>query len=113
MPGYIKKSLQHFAIPTTRQAQHTPRAWAQRVYGRQQQLIKPMDNSPALNAADRRQLQEIIRTLLYYGRAIDLTLLTALGTLALAQTEGTKATANACKQLLNYCATHLISIIKY
>jgi hypothetical protein len=86
-------------------------AWAKPVYGQHQQLTKPIDNSPALDAADRQRLQEIIGTLLYYGRAIDSTLFVALGTLASAQIEGTKDTANACKQLLNYCATHPNAII--
>jgi hypothetical protein len=59
------------------------------------------------------RLQEIIGTLLYYGRAIDSTLLVALGTLASAQTNGTKATVNACKRLLNYCATHPDAVVRF
>jgi hypothetical protein len=113
MPGYIKKALQRFAIPPTTRAQHAPHAWSKPVYGQTQQLTKPIDNSPALNATERRRLQEIIGTLLYYGRAIDSTLLVAVGTLALAQAEGTKATANACKQLLNYCATHPDAVVRF
>jgi hypothetical protein len=59
-------------------------------------------------------LQEIISTLLYYGRAINSNLLTAFGTLASAQTNDTKATANACKQLLNYCATpHPDAVVRF
>jgi hypothetical protein len=58
-------------------------------------------------------LQEIISTLLYYGLAINSNLLTALGTLASAQTNGTKATASACKQLLNYCATHPDAVVRF
>jgi hypothetical protein len=113
MPGYIRKALQRFAIPPTTRAQHAPHAWAKPVYGQQQQLTKLVANSPALDAADRQRLQEIIGTLLYYGRPIDSTLLVAIGTLASAQTQGTKATANASKQLLNYCATHPNAIVGF
>jgi hypothetical protein len=113
MPGYIKKALQCFAIPPTTRTQHAPHAWSKPVYGQTQQLTKPIDNSPALGATERRRLQEIIGTLLYDGRAIDSTLLVALGTLASAQAEGTKATANACKQLLDYCATHPDAVVRF
>jgi hypothetical protein len=58
-------------------------------------------------------LQEIIGTLLYYGRAIDSTILVALGSLATAQSTGTKATAQAVTQLLNYCASHPNATVRY
>ena len=51
--------------------------------------------------------------LLYYGRAVDSTILVALGTLAAAQAQGTQATAEACTHLLNYCATHPDAVIHY
>jgi hypothetical protein len=92
MPGYMKKALQRFAILPSTWAQHAPHAWTKPVFGQQQQLTKPIHNSPALDADSKK-----IGTLLYYGRAIDLTLLVALGTLALAQAKGRKATASACK----------------
>jgi len=44
--------------------------------------------------------------LLYYGQALDLTMLVMLGSLATAQAEGTQATLDACTELLNYAATH-------
>jgi len=65
-----------------------------------------MDTTEPLTPAALTRLQEIIGTLLYYARAVDSSLLVALGTLASAQTKGTKATAKAATQLLNYCATH-------
>ena len=45
-------------------------------------------------------------TLLYYARALDGTILVALGSLAAAQAEGTQATMKALTHLLNYAATH-------
>jgi hypothetical protein len=113
MPGYIQKALQRLAIPPTARPQHAPHTWSKPVYGQHQQLSKePANTSPTLDAAERLHLKEIIGTLLYYGQhAINSTLLVALRTLASAQTDGTKATANACKQLLKYCATHPDAII--
>ena len=40
-------------------------------------------------------------------------MLVALGTLALVQTKGTKATAQAVTHLLNYCATHPDAVVRY
>ena len=71
------------------------------------------DESPPLDKAGIKRLQEVIGTLLFYGRAIDNTLLVALGTLASAQTKGTQATAKALKKLLNYAATHPDATIRY
>ena len=71
------------------------------------------DHTPALDAADRQRVQEVIGVLLYYARAVDSTLLTALGTLATQQAKGTHATMMAIMQLLNYCATHPDATIWY
>ena len=55
---------------------------------------------------EKNLLQEIIGYYLYYGRAVDNTLLAALGTLAASQTEGTEETIKATTHFLNYIATH-------
>jgi len=64
-----------------------------------------------LDAADHVLVQEVIGVLLYYARAVDSTLLTALGTLATQQANGTKATMEALSQILNYCAIHPHAVI--
>jgi hypothetical protein len=64
------------------------------------------DTSPALDAADTKCVQEILGTLLYYARAVDSTMLTAIGSIAMQQASATQATMQAITQLLNYCATH-------
>ena len=52
-------------------------------------------------------------TLLYYARAVDSTMLVALGTLASAQTKATTATNLAISHLLDYCATHPDATVRY
>jgi hypothetical protein len=113
MPGYIARTLQRFKVGAQTRAQHSPHAWMKPQYGAKIQYSTPTDESAALPASDRQRLQEIIGTLLYYGRAIDSSLLVALGTLSAAQTKGTHATALACTQLLNYCATHPNTTIRF
>jgi hypothetical protein len=53
-----------------------------------------------------KHVQDIVGTLLYYGRAVDPTLLTALSSIATRQANSTTAVAESCQQLLNYVATH-------
>jgi hypothetical protein len=113
MPGYIARALARFEhIPATR-AQHAPHAWIPPTYGAPVQFAAPADTSTPLLPAARTRLQEVIGTLLYYARAVDSTMLVALGTLASAQSTGTEATAIAVTQLLNYCATHPDATLRY
>ena len=43
---------------------------------------------------------------MFYAKAIDLTILVALVTIAAAHTSGTIGTEKAMRKLLDYCATH-------
>jgi hypothetical protein len=99
--------------PPTR-AQHTPyRWWNELVYGTNSQLTDPVDEAAPLPPGGIKQLQQITGTLLYYVRAVDPTMLVALGTIAAQQSKGTEAPADVIVQLLNYCATHIVSTIRY
>jgi hypothetical protein len=55
----------------------------------------------------------VIGTFLYYGRAVDSTMLTALSAIASAQAEPTEETMTCCKQFLDYAATHQDAILTY
>jgi hypothetical protein len=77
------------------------------------QYAEPEDTSTLLNKTGITCLQQIIGTFLFYGRAVDNTMLVALGTLAAAQTKGTEKTLNATVQLLNYTATHPDAAVRF
>ena len=64
------------------------------------------DDSPTLTEKEIKRVQDIVGTLLYYGRTVDPTLLVALSAIASSQAHGTKALQTACHQLLDYVATH-------
>jgi hypothetical protein len=51
-------------------------------------------------------VQDTVGTLLYYGRAVDPTILPAISAIASQQAQGMEAVADACHQLLDYVATH-------
>jgi hypothetical protein len=52
-------------------------------------------------------------TLLYYARAVNPTILPALGAIEIKQATPTQTTMETIKQLLNYCATQEEAIITY
>jgi hypothetical protein len=55
----------------------------------------------------------VIGVFLYYGHAVDSTMLTALSAIASAQAKPTEETMTCCKQFLNYAATHQDAILTY
>ena len=53
-----------------------------------------------------KNFEEVTVTLLYYERAVDPTMLTALGSIAAQQDNPTEQTMQKVKQLLDYVASH-------
>jgi Reverse transcriptase (RNA-dependent DNA polymerase) len=113
MPGYIEKALQRFTHPDPTRPQHSPHPWIAPEYGASIQYAAPDDTSAPLNKEGLTRLLQIIGTFLYYGRAVDNTMLVALGTLAAAQSQGTERTMEATVQLLNYAATHPDAAVRF
>jgi hypothetical protein len=111
MPGYIAKALHRFQHVAPKRPQHSPHAWVAPTYGAATQLTAPPDQSPALDAKGATRIQEVVGVLLYYARAVDSTMLVALGTIASAAKSAD--TAQAITQLLNYCATHPDAIVRF
>jgi hypothetical protein len=113
MPGYVAKALTRFQHAHPTRPQHSPYYCAPPVYGTAVQLTAPIDTSAPLAPSAITFLREVIGVFLFYGRAIDNTLLVALGTLASSQAHGTEATLNAVTFFLNYCATHPDAVVRY
>jgi hypothetical protein len=113
MPGYIARALQRFSHPPPAKPQHSPHAWQKPSYGDKIQYAPDSDTSPALDSKETKLVQEILGTLLYYARAVDSTMLAAIGTIATQQASATKQTMKAVVQLLNYCATHPDAVVRY
>ena len=62
---------------------------------------------------DKQYIQQVFCTLLYYGRAVDATILVALSSLASTQTTLTKDTMEQTRHLLNYATTQPDAILSY
>ncbi len=78
MPGYITKALMHFQHPPPAQIQNSPHKHILPTYGATVQFTLPEVQSPLLDTADKKYVQAVTGTLLYYARAVDSTILTAL-----------------------------------
>jgi hypothetical protein len=111
IPGYIERALHKFQHPDTTRPQHSPHAWLAPAYGAKTQFAPDADTSAALNPLETKRVQEVVGTLLFYARAVDPTMLVALGTIASSKTS--LDTAQALTQLLNYAATHPDATIRY
>jgi hypothetical protein len=66
-----------------------------------------------LDKADTRYIQQVAGMLLYYGQAVDTTILPALSSIATEQAAPMERTMAKVKQLLDYCASHEEAIITY
>ena len=106
MPGYVDHALHKFQHPTPKKLQDSPYPATVKQYGVKVQLTDPIDTSARLPPHEIKRLQQIIGTFLFYGHAVDPTLLTALSELSSSQATATNATKCACKQFLDYCASH-------
>jgi hypothetical protein len=87
--------------------------WQKPNYGARVQFADLPSTSEPLNKAETRRIQEVVGVLLYYARAVDSTLLTALGSIATQQANGTQDTIRAITQVLNYCATHPDATVRF
>ena len=108
MPGYINKVWTRFydanVAPKFVEAPHV---WTAPQYGLSQlQVTTPIDSSPRLSAADKTRLQENVRSLLYFPRCIDSTILATLVSIGTNITDGTERVAAMAAYLLNFCANN-------
>ena len=75
------------------------------------QYAKDANESPPLSKADKKFVQEVVGVFLYYTRAVDLTMLAALGSLASEQASPTENTMKKVLVFLDYAATHPDAVV--
>jgi hypothetical protein len=113
MPGYIIKQLQKYKHAIPAKPQHCPYTSQPGQYGSKAQWPLPLDTSPPLMDAGIKHIQWVIGSILYYARAVDLTVLMALSTISSKQAHGTENMIQKTKQLLDYLATHLDGTVQF
>jgi hypothetical protein len=81
-------------------------------YGADAQSPLPQDISQKLHEKEIKQVQKIVGSILY-TRAVDMTVLMALSTIASEQTKGTERTLEKAYQVLDYLATHPNAVVRF
>ena len=106
MPGYIKKVLQRYKHEIPKRPQRSPYPVAQIKYGKAAQDPIPEDTSREASEEEILKMQQVVGSILYYARAVDLTALMSLSTIALEQAKATGHTIETIEQLLDYMASN-------
>jgi hypothetical protein len=106
MPGYIKKKLQEYEQVRPAGVQTCPYSPKPKRFGTEARAPLPPDASSRLDTKGVKKVQQIFGSILYYARAVDMTILMALSAIAVEQTMATKKTMQRCTQLLDYLAGH-------
>jgi hypothetical protein len=112
MEPYREKALRQFnnLIPSKRQDAPYPHVPPK--YGVAEQYAE-YDNSPQVGPKEQKHVQQVNGKWLWYGRAVDGTLLTALSALAAQQSKPTETTMKRVQQLLDYIATQEPATLTY
>ena len=104
MPNYLKQSRRiraHYSDPYAQLPipPQTPPKWVGSAGS------PPPNATPPLDAAGIKRFQKIVSSILYYARAINMTVLMGLSSITVEQTKATEKTTGRCIDLLNYFAT--------
>ena len=71
MPGYVRKKLLEYKHLKPRRRQDCPLAPAPRSFGKNSQRPAEADNSPLLHADEKKYIERVIGSFLFYGRAVE------------------------------------------
>ena len=93
--------------------QHSPYKAPEKVYGATAQDIIVPDDTAKINDDQIKLIQQVTGVCLYYGRAVDDTILPALSAIASEQSNGTKRTMEKAIKLLDYLATHPAAKVRF
>ena len=104
MPAYIAKVLERFA-PNLRQGAPSPSIYTPPSYGARTQSPTE-DVSKTLTPGAAKRIQEIVGSLLFYARGVDVTLLPTVNLLASLQSAPTEQVEEIADRLLRYCARY-------
>ncbi len=113
MPGYIKKKLQQYSHIASKQVQNCPYMPAPKQFGSEAQAPLPPDSSPKLDKSCIKKVQKIVGSIVYYARAINMTVLMAFRTIVADQTIATKRTLEWCTQMLDYLGRNAKAKVRF
>ncbi len=74
MPKYVMKQLTRYAHPAPVKPQHCPFSPNPITYGKDNQATTSADDSPLLDDATKKRIQQVVGSFLYYARAVNVTI---------------------------------------
>ena len=113
MPNYIHKKLIEYEHEPSKRPQNCPYAPPPVQYGKDSQLVTLEKNRHQLQKKDKKYVQKVLGSFLYYACAIDMTILHALPAIASGQAKPTKRTLERVHQLLDYMVTNPNAIVRF
>ena len=119
--GYVDITMDKFVLKTLKKLQHqpstkkqyAPHKWSKPTYGHNRQFAPPPDASEILDKKETTHVQRVVGSFLYYARAIDNTIITALNEIASMQAKPTSKTIEKIKMLLDYLNTYPNAKIRF
>jgi hypothetical protein len=111
MPGYISRALNRFVHPAPTQPKLSLICGNDPNYGNMTHLTPVLDTSPLLSSAAKLHLQEMLGTLPYYARALDVTILTAISEVSTEMAIGAVKTMSKLNQLLDYLSANPEAVV--
>jgi hypothetical protein len=105
IPGYVLRAVQRFQRTNLRKAD-SPIIYVPPRYGKFQQEVLPDPLSVPLTPEEAKELQEIVGVFLFYARAVDPTMLTAINKIASRQTKPTSLIKQEVERFFQYANTH-------
>ena len=113
MLSYVQDALKSFHHKYPGMPQDQPHPHVKPTYGAKVHYAAGKDKSPAVSPAKKKFIQEVTGTFLYYARAIEATMIPALGSIATQHVSPTENTMKKAKHFLDYAASHPDAIIAY
>ncbi len=92
MPGYIKKKLQEYNHFLPKKVQMCPYLSEPKRFSTEAQAPLPPNSLPKLDVKGIKRVQQIVGSILYYARAVDMTILMALSLIAVEQAKAMEKT---------------------
>ena len=113
MDNFVTKTLTKLHFEKEPRKQFAPHKWITPIYGHNQQFALPPDNTELLDKKDTKYIQQVVGSFLYYSRAIDNTIITALSEIVLMQAKPTEITRQKINMLLQYLTTYPNARIRF
>ena len=113
MSTYVSNQLTRYNHPHPKRFQRTPYAPAPTIFGRGAQDLPEPDCSPLLDAMGNLRVQQVVGSFLYYGRAVDLTILASISEIASQQAAPTENTMKKVNHFLDYMACNPRAVSRF